>query len=600
VPSGWSIVRGGDSVTLAGEPNAEPLTIATNDQAVRLGFIQFSQSGGVVVTSGTAAPLEILLRSVSEQIVPFVVGGPESSVASVGQVALVGWGGRGLVATALWAVLLGIQFIGGARRSRAIGTSPAGWEIVLLAAPLLASSVTVLLAFNPGNVSYDGSLQWVQAVGRGELYAPLGYPTTYFFRFMSLFDASPVPLICLQSVAAAFGVSLVLRELRYRGVPLVVALFTACLLAFTPAYPALFTSLGKDALCAVGVVLFSFALLRMLRPNSQAPAPQLVMTFVISAVFAGLMRSNIAPVISLVAICALALLYWRYRGAAYSAAGAALLIALIAIPGVLAVQAEKELRSAGADINGESPGSLFMRFYAYHFFSAAVAERVPIATDDAALFFRIAPESAWEKYNCVMTDETTSSVTEAALMRGTQYQEYLKVNKWAMLRAVGRIILEHPGLLARRQACVSRMLWQIGLWQKPFQSTVTLGYDSVDWRFVQLAGESHSIHPDLRQSLLSYLHWTEGGQRFWLFWRPALPLLVGLFAVSVYLLRRRDDGVLLTALIPLLSTLLLMIIIPFPAYRYAYPAVLMSILLTPLLFARFPVSLSGGNVSKEG
>jgi len=51
------------------------------------------------------------------------------------------------------------------------------------------------------------------------------------------------------------------------------------------------------------------------------------------------------------------------------------------------------------------------------------------------------------------------------------------------------------------------------------------------------------------------------------------------FIVGFYLVRTHDRGVLLVALLPLLSVLLLRLVIPFPAYRYAYPSVVMVTLL---------------------
>jgi hypothetical protein len=154
----------------------------------------------------------------------------------------------------------------------------------------------------------------------------------------------------------------------------------------------------------------------------------------------------------------------------------------------------------------------------------------------------------------------------------------------ALALAVVRIVLKHPALL-QRQACITDMLWRIGIGQRPFQVTATLGYDYVDERFIQLAGESRSLLPDLRQAFQAYNLWTEGEGQFWVFWKPALPLFIGFFIVGFYLVRTHDRGVLLVALLPLLSVLLLLLVIPFPAYRYAYPSVVMGGATGALAFA---------------
>lgn len=130
----------------------------------------------------------------------------------------------------------------------------------------------------------------------------------------------------------------------------------------------------------------------------------------------------------------------------------------------------------------------------------------------------------------------------------------------ALALAVVRIVRKHPALL-QRQACITEMLWHIGIGQRSFQVTSALGYDNVDERFTQLAGESRSLLPDLRQAFQAYNLWTEGEGQFWVFWKPALPLFIGFFIVGFYLVRTHDRGVLLVALLPLLSVLLLLLVI---------------------------------------
>ena len=122
----------------------------------------------------------------------------------------------------------------------------------------------------------------------------------------------------------------------------------------------------------------------------------------------------------------------------------------------------------------------------------------------------------------------------------------------ALALAVVRIVHKHPALL-QRQACITEMLWHIGIGQRPFQVTSALGYDNVDERFTQLASESRSLLPDLRQAFQAYNLWTEGEGQFWVFWKPALPLFIGFFIVGFYLVRKHDRGVLLVALLLVIS-----------------------------------------------
>jgi hypothetical protein len=144
----------------------------------------------------------------------------------------------------------------------------------------------------------------------------------------------------------------------------------------------------------------------------------------------------------------------------------------------------------------------------------------------------------------------------------------------ALALAVVRIVRKHPALL-QRQACITEMLWHIGIGQRPFQVTSALGYDNVDERFSQLAGESRSLLPDLRQAFQAYNLWTEGEGQFWVFWKPALPLFIGFFIVGFYLVRTHDRGCYLSPFCRSSQSCCSCSSFPFPAYRYAYPSVVM-------------------------
>jgi hypothetical protein len=185
-----------------------------------------------------------------------------------------------------------------------------------------------------------------------------------------------------------------------------------------------------------------------------------------------------------------------------------------------------------------------------------------------------------------MTDPTFIAVAGAILLQPMDYAQYLQKYQVAMAKAALRIVWNYPRLLLDRQICITDMLWHINMGVRPFQTTATLGYDSVDDRFLKLVGTSRSQVPGFASAFRRYQKWTERSDWFWLFWKPALPLLVANFVVGMYLVRTKDHGVFLCALLPLLSMLLLMLVIPFPAYRYAYPSVLMMLIFGSLAFSR--------------
>ncbi len=171
-------------------------------------------------------------------------------------------------------------------------------------------------------------------------------------------------------------------------------------------------------------------------------------------------------------------------------------------------------------------------------------------------------------------------------MNRKEYWTFLWNHQLDMARAVGSIMSAYPGILWNRQICITKMLWHTAVGDKPVQTTAVLGYDSPSMKFVQLAGQNHSLWLALTDALQRYKDQTESTDWFWLFWKPALPLILGFFILGAYVARTRDTGILLAAVTPLTSILLLLIVIPFPAYRYAYPAVLLMLLFSALAFAR--------------
>jgi hypothetical protein len=406
---------------------------------------------------------------------------------------------------------------------------------------------------------------------------------------MTFVSPSPAPLLLLQALLAAFGAALVLREVRLRGVPFAAVLAMAVALALTPQFPTFFTHLGKDGLAGVGILFFAWALLAAFR-SADKPVPLLLLAaLVVSGVFAGLMRTNLMPAVLLVMGIATVLLYRRGRALRLPLAGLAFVVLAFSIPNALNAMAREEIAAHpdGASRLGfmDIPLGVFANSYLFHVFSAAVASGVDVPPEDAALFFAIAPREAWAKYDCRMVDPTLESVHGATLQHPAVYVRHLRENQLAMAGAVGRIMLAHPSLILERQACITSMLWHIGVGQRPLQTTTKPGYDQVDPRFPRLAGESRSLWPGARKVIEAYHTFSDSDRWFWLFWRPALPLLVATFAIGMYLLRTRDTGVLVAGLLAVLTMLFLLVLIPFPAYRYAYPAVLLSWILFPLCLA---------------
>jgi hypothetical protein len=592
--AGWQVTHLADATILQSAGTVAPVIITTEDEPVRVWFLRHPQGATAEISNKAGSQQEVALKATTESFWPLVVGGPESTLPYSIKAPI--YQSYWFVAAAVVFFLLAFVALRITRKQSdgvAITSQPGGWEIVVTTLPLLLSTGVTLLAFFPGNVSYDGSLQWVQAAERGELTATIGYATTYLMRLFTLISSSPLPLLGLQSALAALGVALVLRELRYRGVPFFWTVVVVLALALTPQYPTFFTGLGKDALCTIGMLFFIGALLALFRQTDKArPSPRLLITLVGWGLFAGLMRFNAMPVFLVVTVLALALLFYRSRDRRLVAAGLMFLAGIFAVPQILGTIAHRENYEYNHNLNEFSTDGLplgtFATAYIYHLFGAALATGIPIPPESSALFYSIAPREAWSTYDCNMTDTTFSGVNKGILLDSLEYADYLKKHQVEMLQTIISLVRQHPDLLLQRQACITQVMWHTGVGQLPFQTTATLGYDTVDKRFLALAGESRSFWPELRESLDTYKKWTEGQNWFWLFWRPALLLGLGFFVVGIYIARTKDLGLLLVALVPLTSIMLLLLIIPFPAYRYAYPCVLILTLLGTLAFSRVP------------
>ncbi|MGE8187902.1 hypothetical protein [Pseudomonas sp. NPDC086278] len=592
--TGWKVTVLTDATILQSEKDTGPVTITTEEEPVRLWLLRHPQGGTAAISNEAGETKKVSLYGATESFWPLVVGGPESSLpySTKSPIYQPYWITASILIFFLLS-FLALRINETQERAKSNTSRPRRWEIAAVALPLILSTTITLIAFFPGNVSYDGSLQWVQAISRGELTPTIGYPTTYFMRLFTYFSNSPLTLLVMQSIFAALGVALVLHEIRHRNVPFLWIFLTTLAISATPQYPTFFTSLGKDPLCTVGMLFFVWTLLVLFRhPAKSKPSFYTLSVLIISGAFAGLMRFNALPVFLMVTLLALAVLYFRSRDRRLAIAGVLFILLVFALPKALTTMAHQEnyehnQNPAELAIEGLPLGT-FATAYIYHLFSAAVAHGTTIPVEDAALFYSIAPREAWTIYNCSMTDTTFTGVNNGLLLKPLQYADYLKTNQVEMFYSVARLIFLHPELLLERQTCITKVIWHIGFGQIPFQTTATLGYDIVDSRFSALAGNSTSIFPKLREVLEGYKKWTEGQYWFWLFWRPALFLGVGFFILGVYVTKRKDPEIFLIALVPLISILLLLLIIPFPAYRYIYPSVFLLTLLGTLAFSRAP------------
>ena len=471
-----------------------------------------------------------------------------------------------------------------------------GWgEVAYFALPLFASTTIVWLAFWPASTAHDGSLHWYHAVTRGNMENAYGITVTLFMRLFSYFSASPAWVILFQSSLSAVGVALVLKELRYRGVPRWTAQICSIALAILPQYPSFFNNLGKDALSAVGIIFLGWGLLFVTRSIEAGRLNYLsLIVSIAAAAFAGMMRVDVMPTAVFAIMLLLVFLFLQGRRTTAIAFGIVFFMAAILIPKVSFFLSDEQqaARVAVSEspkvevIDDSSPLGFVPNYYIYHLFSAAVHSGPPLRASDAQLFYHIAPRSAWANYDCFMTDTTTSGVTKGLLLNKTEYVAYLKEHQRDMAVAVLRIIRDNPSILIDRQLCITELLWYVGYDKRSFMATTTLGYDNPTSEFKSIAGENKTLLPvRIRDTIKEYFGWSQRTANLWIFWKPALIFYFGLFCALSRLTVQRDTGLLMMLSLALALIFVLVLMIPFPAYRYAFPATLLMALLCTLAFS---------------
>ena len=600
----WDVAEYSDAAVLTARSDRSALTIKSYGAPLYFSLMGLPDGGTAILTDVLNRRQEVDLRSDVESIKTFTIGGTHSAVPSIAGTDFIApfhyYCVYALV-IAIFSLLAYIQVRGShsVQPRSAIRMIPAT-EIAGYAAPLIIVPLIVQLAFWPASVPHDGGLQWMEAAEPGHLTSAIIIPATLLFRQFTKISINPAYAVFAQIVLGALGISLVLREIRRRGVAPRLTQSAAIAIAILPQYPTFITTLSKDAWNCIGLLIVAYATLSLLRHFNEVESKKTLQTLALlivlmaSALFAGTMRPNTVPALVMFMLF-LAFYFGRRIGIRIPATlfASYLLLTVLAPKAVeyysVESQAERTDATAG-QVNPKAPGlplGPFANFYIIHLFAAAVHSEAPIPPQDARLFYNIAPRTAWQEYDCSYVDKTQIALSESGILAGGDMQSYLTNHQVDMALAVLKLILRNPGILLERQACVTRILWHIGYHSFPFQVNATIGFDSVPDRFLAAVGENRSLVGVLgRQRIAEYVAWTEAWTQLWLFWKPFLFLGVGVFVALVYFVVNNKADVLLVAMLPLALTFTLAIFIAFPAYRYEYPATLILMLLTLLAFAR--------------
>ena len=600
----WEISEYSDTATLTARSDLAVLTVRSYGAPLYVSFLSIPNGGVATIRDGVGQQLELDLRTATESIQSIVIGGCTSVVSSVPGTEFISESDVYLV---YCLTLLAFSLL--AFYQMRVGSTPNGGprehpspvrEILSYAAPLMMVPLIFQFAFWPASAPHDGGLQWMEAAVPGHLNPAIVIPATLLFRLFTKLSISPAYAIFAQILLCAIAVSLVLRELRLRGVAWPTTRFAAITIALLPQYPTFVITLSKDTWNCLGLLLTTYSALALLRHyhrkggTSTYIVTALLAVIILSAVFAGTMRPNTLPAIAVFILLLMSYLGkelgWRIPSAIF----AIYILAVVVTPKVVEYlsiehQAERSVSATSRidDVSTGLPLGPFANFYIIHLFAAATNADIPLNEQDTRPFYKLAPKSAWQEYDCSYVDKTQLALMNSYLIPADTISAYWSEHQVEMATIVLKLMLFNPSVLFERQACVTRMLWHIGYHGYPFQVNATLGYDSVPDNFLAAVGGNHSlIGEPIRKLLINYVIWSESWTQMWLFWKPFLFLGFGLFSVLLYTIAQGRSDVLLVAALPLSLTVTLAVFIVFPAFRYQYPATLIFMILFLLAFAR--------------
>ena len=610
----WDISEYDDTATLTARSDKSALTIRSYGAPLYVSFLSIPGGGVATIRDGVGQQHAIDLRTATESIHSIVIGGSASVVSSAPGTEFISESDVYLVYSLTLLVFSLLAFYQMRVRSTSNGAqrehpSPVR-EILSYAAPLMIVPLIFQFAFWPASSPHDGGLQWMEAALPGHLNPAIVIPATLLFRLFTKLSISPAYAIFAQVAFGALAVSLVLRELRLRGVPWRATRFAAIAIALLPQYPTFIITLSKDAWNCLGLLLTTYAVLALFRHYHReggthtSSVMALLAVIILSAIFAGLMRPNTVPAIA-VFMLLLAVYFgkeigWRMPLAIFTL----YVLAIVVTPKIIENLSTERAGLGASQTDGVSTGlplGPFVNFYIIHLFAAAVNSDIRMTEQDTQPFYELAPKSAWKEYDCSYVDKTQLALMNSYLIPDNTVPAYWSAHQVEMAIIVLKLMLFNPSVLLERQACVSRILWHIGYHSYPFQVNATLGYDSVPENFLTAAGANHSlIGEPIRKHLINYIVWTESWTRMWLFWKPFLFLGFGLFSVLLYAIVQGRNEVLLVAALPLSLTVTLAAFIAFPAFRYQYPATLIFMMLFLLAFARpeRPTDTGSGDVPR--
>lgn len=453
------------------------------------------------------------------------------------------------------------------------GGGASRWSAVLYALPSLAVWGTLLFLFWPGFLSYDSCSVWQQAQsGHYVDMQPVLY--SWSLKIGILLGGSPGWAVLFYLILHSAIAGYCLSTLRQLGMPAMACAVLSVIYAALPSSAVLNMTLWKDLPYTALLTLYATWMLRAVASQGAWLRPwrnRLALAAVGALV--GLLRQN-GLIVAVVAPLALLLAFrleWRATLAVWGGTVGLRWLVKALLYATLAVQRPEGMT------------------YVVSFLPAVTAHvvsRTPLLEPERALLSRVAPldSAGWNRYSPFAFDWVwfEPGMAWKELPPGEVPKLWLK------------LLWRRPWVHIRHYLLSGSSIWSV--------HTLPTGYVMTFPAFCEPDGTVKTgvpNNPDLMDVTISNpvakrvapLFWKTIHPRFeWWCWRAAAYLYLLLAAVAVASLRARNPRYLLVAVPVLLNAMTVWLFCVTQDFRYVYPTLSLSLLVSPYLLFCVPRS----------
>jgi hypothetical protein len=442
--------------------------------------------------------------------------------------------------------------------------TPSGrWHWGALATPPALVWSIHLLAFWPGLMSVDSTMQWGQVlVGHFNDWHPAFH--TMLEWLVTRLAMTPAVVAGAQILALSGVVGWALATMRRLGFPPVGLWVISVLVAFWPSSGITVITLWKDVAYGIGVLALGVIVLREVdgRLSILGKRYGWVVVGGLLALTALVHHAGIYVAIgSLVALG----IATRKRAVVGAAAMAIALMAFVQF-GIYNV----------AGVVGDHPGTDGV---VVHHLGAHLVDETPLTQEDRAQLDDLLPTGDTDWYNC----ETLTPVVLDPRFDMDEIHENGQQARSVWLRLLTR----NPSADLEHMVCNSSLVWRIRMLPGAYVYNNNLFLDDLG-DYSTITDNEHGLElepviPVLTEPLADTIRQTELPETGWLWWRGPVYLYLIVFGAIVASLRSANWRYWVVAVPSFLVAAVLAIAAPAQDFRYMYPVVLSGLVLAPYL-----------------